>query len=62
MWEHFFTRQSKKSTIIQITTNIITSDMSLYVCGVSVVFGEVVVVGGKVVVFALSVHPMKMLQ
>lgn len=36
--------------------------MSLYVCGVSVVFGEVVVVGGKVVVFALSVHPMKMLQ
>ena len=62
MWEHFFTRQSKKSTIIQITTKIITSDMSLYVCGVSVVFGEVVVVGGKVVVFALSVHPMKMLQ
>jgi len=36
--------------------------MSLYVCGVSVVVGEVVVVGGKVVVLALSVQPMKMLQ
>ena len=62
MWEHFFTRQSKKSTIIQLTTKIITIDMSLYVCGVSVVVGEVVVVGGKVVVLALSVQPMKMLQ
>lgn len=45
-----------------MTTKIITIDMSLYVCGVSVVVGEVVVVGGKVVVFALSVQPMKMLQ
>ena len=60
--EHFFTRQIEKSTIIQITKKIITSTMSLSVCGASVVVKKVVVVVGKVVVFALSVHPMKMLQ
>ena len=60
--EHFFTRQIEKSTIIQITKKIITSIMSLSVCGASVVVKKVVVVVGKVVVFALSVHPMKMLQ
>jgi len=60
--EHFFTKQIKKSTIIQMTKKIITSNMSLSVCGASVVVKAVVVVGGKVVVLVFSVHPMNMLQ
>lgn len=60
--EHFFTRQIAESTIIQITKKIVTNSMSLSVGGASVVVKGVVGVGGKVVLFVFSVHPMKVLQ